>query len=360
MKYFPYLITLFILIITTLGVKAQSDTLRVGIAGSAPFVISEDALNEGISVEIWEAIAEELNIPYTFSHFDDVPKALDQLEKKKVDMIVGPVSILSDRAKLFRFTQPYYFSSISIASKANRSGLWSHISPFFSKSFFVAASIFLFILTIVGTLVWFAERNSSPDHFSPHDPLKGIANGVWFALVTMTTVGYGDMAPKTLAGKVIAGIWMVIALIITTSLIAGIASTLTIGGLSSSEISTAEGMNSKRIAVIKNSPAEKLILQYNGNAVPVLSLEDAFQLLEDEKVDAVTYDRPQIMYYLKSHPGNNVVLSTTEYMPQRYGFALPKDSELVSIINISLLHFQEDGTIDDINNKWLSEVNASK
>lgn len=212
----------------------------------------------------------------------------------------------------------------------------------------------------MGSLVWFAEKNSSPDHFNPDDPLKGIANGVWFALVTMTTVGYGDMAPKTLAGKVIVGIWMVIALIITTSLIAGIASTLTIGGLSSSEISTAEGMSAKRIAVIKNSPAEKLVLQYNGNAVSVPSLEEAFQLLKEEKVDAVTYDRPQIRYYLKNNPESNIVLSTTEYMPQRYGFALAKDSDLVTAINISLLHFQEDGTIDEINNKWLSEMDLSK
>ncbi len=82
----------------------------------------------------------------------------------------------------------------------------------------------------VGTLLWLAERRDNPEQF-PATPVRGIGNGVWLALVTMTTVGYGDRVPITTAGRVMAGVWMVIALISASSLTAGIATALTLSQL---------------------------------------------------------------------------------------------------------------------------------
>lgn len=43
-----------------------------------------------------------------------------------------------------------------------------------------------------------AERNAQPEAFD------GIFNALWFTVVTVTTVGYGDMSPVTTVGKVLA------------------------------------------------------------------------------------------------------------------------------------------------------------
>src|SRR5690606_66163 len=127
--------------------------------------------------------------------------------------------------------------------------IWNRISPFFSRGFFVAVSILILILTMVGTLLWLAERNKNPKEFPP-DPLNGIGNGIWLAVVTMTTVGYGDRAPATRAGRIIAGSWMIISLVTATSLVAGIASTLTVSGLSTSVIEGAGGLFGNKVAVV--------------------------------------------------------------------------------------------------------------
>src|SRR3546814_1954806 len=92
---------------------------------------------------------------------------------------------------------------------------------------------------------------------------------------------------KTIAGKIISGIWMVIALLTATTLIAGISSTITVSRLSSSAINTAEEIPGKRIAVIEGSQAEQFVRKYAGKTEAVPSLESAFRALNENKEVAI-------------------------------------------------------------------------
>nr|KAG5686371.1 hypothetical protein BaRGS_003372 [Batillaria attramentaria] len=55
--------------------------------------------------------------------------------------------------------------------------------------------IFFLVLGIVifAALIYYAERIQ----YNPTNDFESIPKGLWWAIVTMTTVGYGDMAPKT-------------------------------------------------------------------------------------------------------------------------------------------------------------------
>ena len=58
------------------------------------------------------------------------------------------------------------------------------------------------------------------------DPAMGdFADALWWAIVTVTTVGYGDVIPTNSAGRIIAGFLMVAgvsAIPITTSLVVSV------------------------------------------------------------------------------------------------------------------------------------------
>lgn len=64
---------------------------------------------------------------------------------------------------------------------------------------FVIAGVIMFVLLIIcSSLAYFAEHEAQPQAFS------SIPAALWWGMMTMTTVGYGDVYPITTAGKIIA------------------------------------------------------------------------------------------------------------------------------------------------------------
>ena len=75
-------------------------------------------------------------------------------------------------------------------------------------------SVLLVQVLIGGLTMWVVERHSN-------EGVETIADGLWWALVTITTVGFGDISPKTGEGRAIASVLMVGGMF-TLALFAGI------------------------------------------------------------------------------------------------------------------------------------------
>lgn len=342
-----------------LSQQKSNYTLKVGYAGTEPFIVSEDNKWKGISVEIWNILAEETGIKYSPISYSNVSDALKDLSVGKLDVVVGPTSITSDRAEIVQFSQPYFQSSLAIMSRKDNPSFLDRIAPLFTINLLYALFVFLFILAIVGTLLWLAERKVSPDQF-PHEPIKGIANGMWCAIVTMSTTGYGDIAPVTLMGRIVAGTWMIVSILFATTMVAGIASSLTLSGLGKNTISSAEQFSNKSIAVQKDAPAVYFVKEYNGKVVYVQNLTQAYKLLKNNEVQGIVFDRPQLEYFLKENEDSELTISVAEYLKQGYGFAFSLNSKEVSDFNISLLKMKEEGVLKDVSSKWLGKENTVK
>ncbi len=336
--------------------RAVVAPLRVVVAGTVPFVnASADAAPEGFSVAMVTEAAELMDRQLHFSSSSRVDEALQVVVRGEADVAVGPISITAERAKVVRFTQPYFQSSLAILAPAS-TNLLAPLEPFLTRTFIAGASALLLVLIGVGTLLWLSERKLNSEQFPKH-PARGIGNGVWMALVTMTTVGYGDRVPKSPAGRVVAGVWMLVSMIVASSLTAFMATALTLSQLGGPTLAHAADLKGKSVAVVQGTTSEAFVRSHGGRVLRASSLEDAVAMLRDQRAAAMVADRPILRYWLHQHPESPFQLSETTYEPQGYGFAVaPTAAELQSELDVALLRLGADGRTAELAREWLGPL----
>lgn len=327
--------------------------LRVGAAGSAPFVVQEGASVTGLSADVWAAVAEASGYQYELVAVPTVKEALQKVEAGELDVAIGPISITAERAKRVRFTQPYFQSSLGILASTESAGVMAALAPFLSQAFLFGVVTLLLVLTGVGAILWVLERKANPDEFSA-SPVGGVLDGLWLALVTMTTVGYGDKAPKTLGGRVVTGVWMIISMLTVSSLTAGIATALTLASLEEGAISSAAGLAKRRVAALPGTTGARFVEARRGRVVASKTVDEAAQRVDSQQAAAIVHDRPMLQYYLAKHPESSLRLAEAEYEPQGYGFAVGRArSDLSYRLSVGLLELAERDRVQKITATWL-------
>jgi|TARA_B110000444_G_scaffold36674_1_gene32210 voltage-gated potassium channel len=83
------------------------------------------------------------------------------------------------------------------------------------KSFYAASYLFIVVLIVSSSLIYFAEHKVHPTGF------QSIPGSMYWALITLTTVGYGDITPVTGIGQFIAMLSAVFGVVVV-ALITGI------------------------------------------------------------------------------------------------------------------------------------------
>ncbi|KAF9359696.1 potassium channel, sub T, member 2 [Mortierella sp. AD094] len=124
---------------------------------------------------------------------------------------------------------PYFLRSWSVISRLQRAlsiGVDIGISdqPFDPvKAKLVALVAYFVAILYNGTAAFlFAESRFAPKTETPHT----VGDAFYFIFITASTVGYGDITPKTFEGKIVVMVFIIVALSVVPGLIAGTIETL--------------------------------------------------------------------------------------------------------------------------------------
>lgn len=317
------------------SLSTSSKDLKIGVFVTPPFVVENNGSFSGLSVTSWEMVNKKLQKSYEYVQYDSLKDLLEGVESNTVDFSINPVTVTDSRMERMAFSQPYFISKTAVA-KLKESQTWTFIKNLWSWKFISALLILITVIFIFGVLVWLFERRTNKEEFGGKG-LSGIKEGFWWSAVTMTTVGYGDKSPQTTGGRIVGLVWMFAAIIMISSLTAGIASALTVQSINNN-ITSIEDLDKFETTTVANSSAEELLNLYGIDNKTVFDEKEGLQKLLDEETKLFVYDEPIISYEIQRRGlADDIKILPQSLKKDYYSYSFPKDSDLLSQIDPVLI-----------------------
>jgi polar amino acid transport system substrate-binding protein len=312
--------------------------LRVGTKVAPPFAMRDEGGKwTGLSILAWKEFAREEGLRYEFVELP-LSDLLAGLQDDSLDAVVAALTMTSEREELFDFSHRIATSGLGIALRKQDPPLMAVFLTFASGPFARIFGLTLVALTLASVVLWLLERHGNPEHFGG-SVLKGIGSALWWSVVTMTTVGYGDKSPRSIPGRLLAVVWMIAGVILISALTATITSALTVNQLES-PIQGHEDLRDLTVATVSGSASEDLLRKRGIRTLLEASLDECVESLVQELADAIVYDAPILRYYALENPHQPIQVMPQTFRRWDYSIGLPKDSPLREPLNRLLLRYK--------------------
>jgi ABC-type amino acid transport substrate-binding protein len=319
--------------------------LLVGTMDKPPFALkTADGSWGGLSIGLLDMIARDLGLEYELVEYDSFAEILEAVENGKLDVVTA-LAVTAPRETIVDFSHPFLSTGSAIAVPVPVSGpglfhFTGHfVDRFVSLDFLVVIAMLILLSLAAGALVWLFERRIGNVMFSGKG-VNGLWQGLWWAMVTMTTVGYGDKAPKTPGGRIVAIVWMFTSIFLVASFTAAITASLTVGELSG-KVRGLSDLYHVRVGTVPHSAPWNFLIQRGFATRPFKNEKDGLQAMVDGKIDAFFQNEIILKHFLKSDFAGRIHVLPEIFDQYYVSFAFPQGSALRERFNRALIKIMD-------------------
>jgi len=345
----PHWMIRFLLPLLLIG-PATAQTINVSTIERPPFVMQSNGEYSGFSIDLWNALAQEIDVETQYILTDSFTEMLSAVSDGSADAAIANISITSAREEVIDFSQPIFDAGLQILIPAGGSS--SILSAFITWEMAAWIIIGGLALFCAATIMWFFERRSQP--YFEGSYREGIWPSFWWALNIVVNGGFEERVPKSWPGRIFSVGLVISSLFVVSLFVAKITTTMTVGALQS-DIQSINDLYGKRVGTTSGSTSATYL---NANALRFTEFDgiDAlFKALEQGELDAVIHDAPVVSYYAATTGKGIVQTAGNIFQPEKYGIALQQGSTIAEEINLGLLKLREDGTYRALIKKWFGE-----
>ena len=332
--------------------SAAPRKILVGTIEAPPlYMKTPDGQWEGFSIDTWKGAAQNMGVLTEFREYVSLEPLLAAIKKGEIDVIPSlPAELRYEVA--MDLSQSYYKSGLAIAVPVGgASHKWmSIVANIFSTDILLALGFLMLVCLTAGIIVFSFERRRNREMFGD-GAVKGIGHGIWWSIVTMTTVGYGDKAPKTGGGRIVATLWMLFSIVFIASFTAKITASLTVDELQG-KVRGFNDLYHARVGSIPQSEASFFLTKHGIAVMPFESVKEGLTDLANKKIDAFVFNELMLKYLVKSEFSGRVQVIPGIFDEYFVVIALKEKSPLREPINKALLKLMKTEKWSELMNRY--------
>jgi len=302
--------------------------------------VQADGSISGISVDLWRRIVGEMEWQFELTPVSDMEAILSGLEQGPFDAAIGAITITPERAERVDFSYPAHRSGVAVAFR-KETGLLAELMSYGAAAADLG-SLILVILTMLfltGIVMWYIERpnRSAPAETETESSVVNLRDGIYWAVVTMTTVGYGDKTPKTHYGRLIAIVWMLSSVILVSLLSTSLVSRLTAERVESGTGGAAVDLTGKKLAAAVHSSGAEYLDELHLPYTKYQNLPEALEALANGQSNAVVNSMGALQFFIAKRYAKRLQMPQGLLAPAYMAVALPEHSPLKKPIDRALM-----------------------
>ncbi len=330
-------------------VSAQK-VLRVATRIIPPFVMEKEGNLTGFSIELWQKIATQMGVESKIRTYQTLPEMLSAVRENKADLAIAAILITAEREETLDFSYPMFNSGLQILIRnPKKVGMLPNLlRDLFSPTLLQLFGLALLMVVIASHVIWLFERRH-PNSPITESYFPGIFIAAWWAASTLAT--QAEEMPKGALGRIMAVIWMFVAVLFVAYFTATVTTGMTVQSLQG-DIKGLDDLKRRSAVTLAKSTAADFLQNKSITLLTVDKIEMAYEALLTEKVDAVIFDSPVLRYYA-AHDGKGLVQIVGESLrDESYGVALANGSLYRKAINSALLKLQENEGYQQLYDQW--------